>query len=550
MRALVSNFVQGGISLGQRVVCWGPADFLADLGADLCGSGLDVAALTQSSQVALSTASALESDSSEVVARLASEVDRASGAAASGVRLVCVSRAAEGGLAAFEAALGSLARRCNAIVLCACDRTLQRSQIILERIPGHTHLTCRGTVYALGEGLRETAVSGPGADGLLAQLLEDLVARRDLERRVAELGAEVEREKRSARDFRAAAAAATDGFFACDAEGRFLEVDDGCCALLGRAREELLSKSLEGVGQAALAAEVRASGERGRRRASLSPRDGRPLEVELSTTRAQEGRLWVFMRSVAASTEGSSQAQKMEPVTRLAGGVAHAFNNLLTAITGYSELLLDSFMPGDPRREDLLEVHRAGERAVTLTRQLLAFGRRQVLRSRLLDLNAMVGNLERQLRRLIGEGRELRIELAPGLPAVWADPRQIEQVIVSLAVNARDAMPSGGGRLTLTTRAAPRRDPERSLVAGAPEPLAYVEVAVEDTGSGMGPETLAHLFEPFFTTKEKGKGTGLGLAASHGIVAQCGGQIDVESELGKGSIFRVRLPAAEPGRRA
>jgi PAS domain S-box-containing protein len=380
--------------------------------------------------------------------------------------------------------------------------------------------------------------------------LVNLGARRDLEQRVVELEAEVEREKRAARGFRAAAAAAMDGFFACDGEGRFLEVDDGCCALLGWAREELLSKSLAAVGPAALSEELlRASaGARARLKARLGTRDGRPLEVELSAIRSEEGLLLGFVRS-APIDEGQPQAQKMEAVARLAGGVAHAFNNLLTAITGYSELLLESFVPGDPRRDDLLEVHRAGDRAVTLTRQLLAFGRKQVLRSRNLDLNAVVRNLEKQLRRLIGEDRALRMDLAPGLPAVWADPRQIEQVIICLAVNARDAMP-GGGRLTLTTRALPPPEPGLSRAAGAAEPRGCVELAVEDTGTGMEPETLSHLFEPFFTTKEeKGKGTGLGLAASYGIVAQSGGHIVVESEPGKGSTFRVRLPAAEPGRR-
>jgi len=226
-------------------------------------------------------------------------------------------------------------------------------------------------------------------------------------------------------------------------------------------------------------------------------------------------------------------------VGQLAGGVAHDFNNLLTAINGYSELLLARLAADDPARHEVAEIHRAGERAATLTRQLLAFSRRQMLQPRVLDLNAVVVGIEGMLHRVIGEQVRLATELAPGRLSVKADPGQLEQVLVNLAVNARDAMPEGG-RLTISTG---------RLEVSAQEPrhpdahagrAAFLRVA--DTGHGMDAPTLGRIFEPFFTTKAVGKGTGLGLSTVYGIVKQSGGWIEVASEPGKGAAFTVCLP--------
>jgi PAS domain S-box-containing protein len=224
-----------------------------------------------------------------------------------------------------------------------------------------------------------------------------------------------------------------------------------------------------------------------------------------------------------------AQAQKMESIGRLAGGVAHDFNNLLTVINGFSQLLLRNLNAGDPSRGNLEEIRKAGERAAALTRQLLAFSRKQILQPRVLDLNRVVGEMRPMLERLMGEDVELRVKLHAEATTICADPHQLEQVLMNLAVNSRDAMPHGG---------------EVSIETGLVEWDAgpYVMLAVSDTGVGMSEETRAHIFEPFFTTKEVGKGTGLGLSTIHGIVEQSGGHVEVASELGRGSTFKIYLP--------
>src|SRR5947199_159205 len=290
--------------------------------------------------------------------------------------------------------------------------------------------------------------------------------------------------------------------------------------------------------------------------ATWKRRDGRPLTAQLSVRAVRNGAGQVeyyetFVRDVTERVlleQQLRQAQKMEAVGRLAGGIAHDFNNILTAITGYADLLLEDLAPKDPRRQDAEEIHKAADRAAGLTRQLLAFSRQQVLQPRVLDLNALVTELEKMLRRLLGEDVKLATVLAPTLGRVRADAGRLEQVIMNLAVNARDAMPTGG-KLTIETGDVEFDGGYAAEHYPAP-PGKYAMLAVSDTGTGMDPETQAHLFEPFFTTKEKGKGTGLGLATVYGIVKQSGGFIWVYSELGVGTTFKIYLPrvdaAAEP----
>jgi two-component system cell cycle sensor histidine kinase/response regulator CckA len=231
------------------------------------------------------------------------------------------------------------------------------------------------------------------------------------------------------------------------------------------------------------------------------------------------------------------QAQKMEAIGRLAGGIAHDFNNLLTAIIGYSNMLSFELGEQDSRQSDLQEIQKAADRAAVLTRQLLAFSRRQLLTPQVFDLNEVVSDMEKLLRRLIGEDIDLVTLLNPGLGHIRADPGQIEQVIMNLVINARDALPHGG-KLTIET-ANVFLDEGYADHHIAIQPGAHVLLAVSDNGIGMSKETLSHIFEPFFTTKEPGKGTGLGLATVYGIVAQSGGVIQVYSEVGHGTTFEI-----------
>jgi PAS domain S-box-containing protein len=262
--------------------------------------------------------------------------------------------------------------------------------------------------------------------------------------------------------------------------------------------------------------------------------DGRPLRgvgisIDVTERRALEAQY--------------EQAQKMEAIGRLAGGIAHDFNNLLGVILGYSHLLVRSLAPADPRCQDVAEIQKAGATAAALTRQLLAFSRKEIIEPRLLDLNRVLADMRGMLERLIGEDVRVVFSLRPERAPIRADRGQLEQVVMNLVVNARDAMPDGGLVTIETTSVS--LDAAYAKTHLSLEPGAYVALTVTDTGSGMTPDVQAHLFEPFFTTKERGKGTGLGLATVHGIVTQSGGSVQVYSEVGRGSSFRVYLPMAD-----
>ncbi len=262
----------------------------------------------------------------------------------------------------------------------------------------------------------------------------------------------------------------------------------------------------------------------------------RELDERLERRRAED--------ALRVSEKQFRQAQKMEAVGRLAGGLAHDFNNLLTVIMGHSQVLIAELPSGDPTRAKIEEMQKAGERAASLIRQLMAFSRKQPLEPKVLPLNSVVGNVDSMLRRLIGEDIQLVIRFDPYDGHVKANPGQLEQVLMNLVVNARDAMPNGGLLAIETSQTELARTPMHHL---HPLPLGqYVKLTVTDTGCGMDADVLSHLFEPFFTTKEEHKGTGLGLSTVFGIVTTCGGGIDVWSQVGHGTTFDLYFPRVNP----
>jgi PAS domain S-box-containing protein len=345
---------------------------------------------------------------------------------------------------------------------------------------------------------------------------------------------------------------AMDAVVVFDSDRRFLSVNDAACRFYGRPREELLGARLDdliGTERAEQDWEGFLSPERIAQglleHVWEGEQDGERTVLEVRTLpEFLPGRHLFVVRDVTGSRrleDQLRQSQKMEAVGQLAGGVAHDFNNLLTVIGGYSDIAQRRIGAG-PGATELLEVQRAAERATQLTRQLLAFSRQQVLDPVALDLAEVTSALIPMLRRLIGEDISVAVVTEPGLPTVLADRSQIEQVVINLAVNGRDAMPTGG-TLTIETR---RTSLDERYAEDHPGVAAgdYVCLSVTDTGMGMSRETMAHVFEPFFTTKDVGQGTGLGLATVHGIVNQSGGHIQVYSEPALGTSLKVYLPVA------
>jgi hypothetical protein len=339
----------------------------------------------------------------------------------------------------------------------------------------------------------------------------------------------------------------------------FLAVNESAIRQYGYSREEFLGMKVEDIWPQddvpASLARLRATGTATTTRPGLqkhTKKDGSVIDVEITVHDFAVGNRPCGLALALDVTERNRmegqlrQTQKMEAVGNLAGGIAHDFNNLLSVILSYSEMLTATLKPGDPMRDDLEEIFGAGKRAADLTRQLLAFSRQQILQPRVLDLNAVIGGVAKMLGRLVGEDVELTVVSGIGLRAVKADPGQVEQVLMNLVINARDAMPKGG-KLTIET-ANVQLDLGYAATHAGVQPGAYVMLAVTDTGSGMDAVTRERIFEPFFTTKGTGKGTGLGLSTVFGIVRQSGGNIWVYSEPGEGTAIKVYLPQVDSAR--
>ncbi|HEY5475942.1 MAG TPA: PAS domain S-box protein [Tepidiformaceae bacterium] len=348
---------------------------------------------------------------------------------------------------------------------------------------------------------------------------------------------------------------APDGILILDADtGQVIDANPFMQDLLGYSVDEFLGKKLWEVGpfKAVVAskttfAELRLKDRLHYETLPLETKDGRRIEVEFVSNAYQVNEKRLIQCNIRDITERVQleaqfrQAQKMESVGQLASGIAHDFNNLLTVINGMSELLLAQVNQDDPMRADVQEISRAGERAATLTRQLLAFSRQQILESRVLDCNMIVSGMESLLGRLLGEDIELVVKLTQGVGRVKVDPEQIEQVLSNLAVNARDAMPQGGQLTIETENVTTDQDYARQHGVAVP-PGPYVLLTVSDSGVGMDEATRARIFEPFFTTKGPGKGTGLGLSTVYGVVKQSLGFVWVYSEVGRGTSFKILLP--------
>ncbi len=390
-------------------------------------------------------------------------------------------------------------------------------------------------------------------DGRIVVILSDITERKRAE------GALKESEEK----YRTILGNIEDGYFEVDIAGNFTFFNDPLCRMLGYSKDEMMGMNNRKYTDQENAKKLYQAFNKVYRTGEpikgfgweVVAKDGTKLfgEVSVSLIRDSKGQPTGFRGMARDITERKRaeeekatlqeqlrQSQKMEAIGGLAGGIAHDFNNLLTVISGNCQLSLLELKEGDSLKGNVEEIKAAADRAASLTRQLLAFSRRQVLDMKILNLNTIIRDLEKMLRRVIGEDIELVTSLADDLGTVKTDPGWIEQVIMNLAVNARDAMPSGGELIIATSNAELDELYARGHVAI--KPGRYVKFSVNDTGMGMTPEVRGHLFEPFFTTKKKGKGTGLGLSTVYGIVRQSGGDISVYSEPGLGTAFNTYLP--------
>jgi PAS domain S-box-containing protein len=377
---------------------------------------------------------------------------------------------------------------------------------------------------------------------------------------LTELRQAIDAQRRSAERWQATFDAISDIVCVVSNEHRFVEMNQAGCRALSKTREQIIGQRcfelVHGTGSPIIACPCKVAGQ------SMSPatarheQDGKTYDLLAWPIAGDDDRPNGFVhivKDVTAEVEATKEkrqleeqlklAQRLEAVGRLAGGVAHDFNNLLSVILSYAGFAVDALRESDLIHADIVEIQNAGQRAAALTRQLLAFSRKQLLEPEVLSLNKVVSGIESMLRRLLGEDIDIEVHLAEPLGSVMADPGQIEQVIMNLAVNARDAMPRGG-KLTIETTNV-ELDADYANQHVAVKPGRFVMLSVTDTGSGIDAETKAHIFEPFFTTKEKGKGTGLGLSTVYGIVKQSGGNIWVYSEPGRGTTFKVYLPRVD-----
>jgi PAS domain S-box-containing protein len=442
---------------------------------------------------------------------------------------------------------------------------------VSRQFPDDSMLSSSGIESYLGAPLygRDSRLLGVIAAVSTSPMLQAADAGATIEVYAARAAAELERMqteqvlRASEARYRVLLEEASDGIVVFDEEGNYGEANPTFCTMLGYSRAEVLAMHVwdtiaaEDLAREAIDWKMLRSGAVRRVERSFVRKDGTHVPAETRTKQLSDGRFLSIVRDITERRQAEDalealrqreeqlrQAQKIEAIGRLAGGVAHDFNNVLTAIMGYADLLFDEFASDDPRRQDIVEIKKAAERAAGLTRQLLAFSRKQVLQTVEIDLNAIIGGVDKLLHRLMGEDVQVVIQPGADLPRVTADPGQLEQVLINLAVNARDAMPDGG-RVTIATRIVEVGEGESRRLAPMPRGR-YVALSVADTGHGIDPDVLPHIFEPFFTTKPQGKGTGLGLSTVYGIVKQSDSFIFVDSTPGQGATFTVYLPAGRP----